>query len=146
MAQQIYNRALERLNTLSISENKPLSIELQNMCKLNGETIFKRFKFNGIQLNPPEKNKWFITKNKQICSFIYAKYIDEKPKIVCNTLNGNFEKKFDDPMNSIELNICWIKIHNNNTTDLIIDAESIEFKMFLVPFSDGSVFVPIINM
>lgn len=99
---------------------------------------------NGLQFDNSDRNQWFMTKKKEICSFMYSQLVDGKQKIICKKICDNLESFFDVPLNSVELDIFWVQNYNN-TIDLIIDCEFVEFKMFALPFSNGFVFFPIIN-
>lgn len=144
VAQQINNRALEKLKILSLSKQKPIPIELKKKSEADGKTIFKKIVLKGLQLDTSERNQWFMTKDKQICSFEYATLIDRNPKIVCKKIDADLKSFFDVPMSSVELDIFWIN-DLNRTTFLVIDSDFIETKMFAIPSSEGNVFVKLIN-
>lgn len=144
VAQQIYNRHAEKLKTLSLPKNEIIPIELKRKCKLNRKTIFKAISSKGIYFDNSEKNQWFMTQNKEICSFTHAELIDGKIKIICKKISEKLENFFDVPLNSMDIDIYCVK-NLHYTTDSVIDYESIDCKMFMVPSLSDFVFVPIIN-
>lgn len=71
VAQQIFNRNGEKLNMLSMPK-KVIPIELKQKSKLDGIEIFNAISIKGIHFDKSERNKWFMTQNKAIFSFIHT--------------------------------------------------------------------------
>lgn len=99
----------------------------------------------GIHFDISDRNKWFITKDKEIFSFIYAESVDGKIKIACKKIIDQLNSFFEVPINSKDLDIYYIENINYSTRNSIIDHDFIQCKMFSVPHSNGFVFVPISN-
>lgn len=133
---------------MSVLSPKPekLTIEFKRNRELNGKTIFVAISLKGIHLDDSEKNTFFITRNKEIYSFMYAtESINGEYKIVCKKINNQLNSFFDVPLNSTELDIYHLENLDYATLNSIIDYDLIDSKMFLIPYPNGYVFVPINN-
>lgn len=82
VAQQIFNRNGEKLNALTLLKTL-IPIELKQKSELDGIEIFNAISIKGIHFDKSEKNKWFMSRNKEIFSFIYTKFINGKIRVVC---------------------------------------------------------------
>lgn len=85
VAQQIYNRSLERLRVISL--RKKIPFELGRECMLPDKRIFfKRISINGLQFDSTKRNKWFLNTENKICLFQYAEKFNGKIIIIYKKL------------------------------------------------------------
>lgn len=112
--------------------------------KVNQTVKFERIIFNGLQLDTSEKNRWLLTKKKDICSFEYAEKIGDKIKIACKKIKQHFEGLYSYPSNSTELDIYFCQ-ELSYEKKIIIDFDLICFEMFAISSPNGMIFFPISN-
>lgn len=144
VAQQIYNRSIEKLKALTMPK-KILPLELKQGSKEGGVEIFSAIVMKGIHFDKSERNKWFITKNKDIFSFINTQVIGGKNKVRCSKISEKLNSFFQFPLNSTDLDIYHVENIECEKKTSIIDLELIESKMFLLPLNTSFVFVPLNN-
>lgn len=142
IAQQIHNRAVENLKNISIT-NRNQSIQLQRKSVTNGHIFFERMIVKGYRLDKSDRNKWFLTKNNEICSFDHAKVVNGSFIVSCKKISSDLKSSYDYPYSSMNLNIFSVD-ENYTFTEFEIDSNLIQCKMFALT-SNGLAFFPISN-
>lgn len=64
VSQQIYNRAFEHLNTLTIPENN-VSVQLKNRLSIKNKVVYERIILKDLRFDKTDRNKWFLTQKKR---------------------------------------------------------------------------------
>lgn len=107
VAQQIHNRALERLSFISFAKNEQAEFKKDFFCPIQNNKCFKRFIVNGISIDSCKRNQWFLTKNRELCSFICL-FIEDGIKISCKKYQQQqLQSFYTSPKNSVELDIFF---------------------------------------
>lgn len=97
--QQVVNRTAEayqldyKLNQNTLITSPILKMEYKN------SKCYNKIEFSNFIIKIDERNKWFLTKNKQIYSFIKAFYKSNSIVIKCRQLK-TFNSFFETPFNS----------------------------------------------
>lgn len=141
VAQQINNRALERLKVISLPIKEPLIFGKKFKCQTKKETYFKQITINGIRIDCTKRNRCFLTKNKEIYSFNYATSDD---KISCKKIDSfSNESFYKNPIDSVDFDIFFIEKITLSAEEKLIDITYIYAKMFVIPLERGYALFPI---
>lgn len=141
VAQQIKNRALERLTVISLPIKEPIILRKKFRCKMKKETYFKQIKINGIQIDHTNRNQCFLTKNKELYVFLYATSCE---KIFCKKVDSFSKESFyKKPIDSVDLDTFFVEKIILSAREEIIDSSCIYAKMCVVPLEKGYSFFPI---
>lgn len=62
----------------------------------------------GYKLDKSDRNKWFLTKNNEICSFEYAKKQNNNVIVLCRKITTKLQSLYEYPYSSITLNIFFV--------------------------------------
>lgn len=144
VSQQIYNRTLEHFRTLTIPENC-VSIQMKRKILIDEQVFYQQIILKDLRFDTTERNKWFSTTKKEICSLRYAQEVNEQVKVTCGKINQPLGSFFDYPLSSMELDIYFANNFLNQTDQITIDVEDIGLKLFAIPFLDGYVFFSMSN-
>lgn len=143
VAQQIHNRALERLKVMSLTIKTPFELKKKCVCPGEKKYYFKQITLNGVRIDCSEGNQWFLTKNKEICAFKRAEVAThERITIKCEKVKQTQQSFYEYPIKSTELKIFYID-DCNSFENYIICPTMISSKLFAMPSLKGLVFFPI---
>lgn len=147
VAQQIYTRAIEAMNVLSLTPMKSSLPELKDMYidDVDKTSKYRKLIFKDLVFDGSRKNQWILTKNRTVCCFEHAGISNDRIFLSCNKM-CTVHNFFTYPINSIDINIFFIK-ENCEKTRTKIDVDSILTKMYSLPSinADGIALFPIIN-
>lgn len=143
VAQQIHNRALERLKLISLSSKKPFELKKKCLHPEGKKYYFKKIALNGVEIDSSKRNRWFLTKNREICEFKHAEIsTNEQIKISCKKIKKTPQSFYEYPIKSTELEIFFVDDYKS-FENLIISPSMISSKLFAMPSSNGLVIFPI---
>lgn len=147
VAQQIHNRALEAMNLLSPASEMSSSPSLEGkfVDMVDKKTKFRRIRFNQLTIDRTLKNQWILTKNNEICCFKYAEISKDTILLTCEKICEPLESFYCSPLESVDLNIFFVKQFCDIVDGFKINVDMIYTKMYAMPVAEGMVFFPLIN-
>lgn len=145
VSQQIHNRSIERMNSLSIkSIVSQASVRAKYVDKVEKKTKFRKVSFKQLTFDKSVKNQWILTKDREICCFEFAEIVEGKIKIKCRKICQDLDNFYSHPFKSSEVDIFYVNT-NNNRVEYTINIDDIAAKMYCLANEDIIVLIEIIN-
>lgn len=145
IAQQIHNRQIEKLNIISIAgRDEKLKTILEKLAVNNNDTKdhFEQIIYKGVRFDKSNRNRYFLTKSNEICSFDHAEMSENVVYVACKKIMNDLIDFYDDPFKSTDINIFYVR-EMCEFNDHLIESSLIQCKMFAMPVLDGFAFFPI---